>query len=215
MQGKPHKPIFYLHLGWWTSPAWGGERWALNFYEIFPHLTAPSVASKHPEELPNPQQHFRDFSTPYYYSQRPLLYNQQSLPTRCYSCSSRTFCYPETLFLCCLPSQASLSQPLHQLLHHSFCINPAASHKQAGSWLRKKQSREKCSRTRTSQGFRKSVFIKPKDSWGFCNFRWKNTNCWINGSYGLCFTLSFTSKVHQTFMNRSVRLNLLAPKAWA
>lgn len=63
-------------------------------------------------------------------------------------------------FLCCLPFQASLSQPFHQLFHHRFCINPAALHKQPGFWLRKKQSSEKCSRTRTSQEFWKSVFTK-------------------------------------------------------
>lgn len=167
-----------------TSPAWWGERWALNFYEIFSHLTASSVAPKHPEKLPNPPQHFRDFFTPYY-SQRSLLYKQPSLPTRCYSCSSRTFWCPETLFLCYLPFQASLSQPFHQLFHHSFCINPAASHNQAGSWLRKKQSSEKCNRTRTIQGFWKSVFKKPTDKihGGFVISSEKpHRQSWINGS---------------------------------
>lgn len=84
----------------------------------------------------------------------------------CYSGNNRTFHYPETLFLCYLPFQASLSQPFHQLFRHRFCINPAASHIQAGSWLRKRQSSEKSNKTRTRQEFWKSVFTKPTDTIG-------------------------------------------------
>lgn len=46
----------------------GSAGWALNFYEIFSHLIASSVASKHPQELLNPQHPFGDFSIPYHYS---------------------------------------------------------------------------------------------------------------------------------------------------
>lgn len=86
-----------------TSPAW----WDLNFYEVFSPLTASSVASKHPEELLNPQQPFKDFSTPCYYSQRSLIYNQSSLPRRCYSgysCSGRTFHWDTVSLLFALSS---------------------------------------------------------------------------------------------------------------
>lgn len=155
--------MFYLHLSWWdfTSPM----RWKMNpeFYEILSHLTASSVASKHPQELLNPQETLLPLiTTPkdlYYTINHP--FQRDAAQAVCYSCNSRTFRYPETLFLCYLPFQASLSQPFHQLFHHRFCINPAASYKQAGSWLRKKQSSEKGDRTRTTQELWKSVFTKP------------------------------------------------------
>lgn len=206
-----------------TSPAWWDERRALNFYEILSHLTASSVASEHPEQLLNPQQPFRDFSYPLLvlpktFTIQSIMPSKEMLLRLCAAHTAAELSATLGQFLCCLPFQASLSQPFHQLFHHRFCINPAALHKQPGSWLRKKQSSEKCSRTRTSQEFWKSVFTKRTNKFmGLYNFQWKNTWTVLKKMHLIVSALlwALLAEVHQTFINKSVRLNLLAPKVWA
>lgn len=174
--------MFYLHLSWWDFTSL--MRWKMNpeFYEILSHLTASSVASKHPQELLNPQQPFRDSSTPYYYSQRPLLYNQSSLPTRCCSgcvlfMQQQNFSLPwDTVSL--LFALSSISEPTVSPTVSPQVLHKPSSLTQTGRLLIKEKAEQwKGWQNKNNPGILEKCVHKTHqyDSWDFYNFQWIKT----------------------------------------